>query len=108
DTKQIDFSINNLNARHKLASINRAAGWISYRQTNSKKPEILGQIDAGSGSLSSIPTKNISGIIGQNDENYTLILRAQAAGINDVDFYSDVTFGEDSSKMKLYAALNVK
>ena len=31
---QLDAAINNINAQHKLASINRAAGWFSYKQDN--------------------------------------------------------------------------
>ena len=50
----------------------------------------------------------MSAVIGEEGDNYTLILRAQAAGIEGTDLVSDMTFGGSSSDITMHTALSIK
>lgn len=110
DQKEISINaaINSLNLSYKLASIYRATGWLNITQSKGKKLSITGQLDAGSGNITGIPTKNISAIIGNENQNYALILRAHASGTDGVTLLSDISYGGSSSDIDMQTTLNIK
>lgn len=104
----INVSINSLNIIHKAAKIHRATGWLSLENSKNSEPSISGEIDAGSGSIANIPTKNISIVIGKQRSKYDIILRAQASGVDGVALLSDVSYGQNNDDIKMQTSLNIK
>jgi hypothetical protein len=75
--------------------LHRSTGWFSYKNENDGT-ELSGQLDAGSGSILNLPAKNISFILGKNEQFYPVIIRAYAAGIEDVRMSSDIQLSKDT------------
>lgn len=104
----VDITVNTLNLNHKLTSLHRATGWINFSQSENKAPKISGQIDAGSGDILSVPAKNINVVLGEENKNDVLILRAQAAGVEGTDLLTDISYGGSNSDLNMQTTLNLE
>lgn len=76
-------------------SLHRSTGWFSYKNENDTT-DLSGQLDAGSGAIFNLPAKNISFILGKNDQFYPVIIRAYAAGIENVRMSSDIQLSKET------------
>lgn len=103
---QVEVKITEAKMNMKPVKINRAAGWISY---NNKNGHVFsGQIDAGSGSIVETPINNVSLLIGKNKENYPLLLRAEAAGVDGVTLTADMDITPSSNNYAVTSSLSIK
>jgi hypothetical protein len=91
----IDSTIDDFQLNLPSFNLHRSNGWLSYKKEKGET-KLSGQIEAGSGSILGLPTKNISFIIGKNEEFYPLIIRAYAAGMEDVRLSSDIQLAKDT------------
>lgn len=104
---QIEGTFNDFKIAHHTTEIHRGTGWMTYQETN-EKSTIAGQVDAGSGKIFSIPANNIALIIGQEEDHYPILLRAQASGIPDVRLTMDMHYTNKIENQSFETTLSIK
>ncbi len=102
-----DLAFNNLNIVTNIVKINRGAGWLNLSDSNSTRTSITAQMDSGSGSILDVPAKNINLVMNTDEHSYPVLLRAQAAGIDDVNLYGDFKFSPDIEHQLFDLVLNI-
>jgi len=90
----LEATYSNLDIHTKTLKIKRGTGWLALNST-SKKSEVTAQLDAGNGNFLGIPTSSISLVLSTENDNYPLLLRTSASGIQGVELYGDFKFSQD-------------
>lgn len=98
--------IKDLKINYGPFSINRAAGWIAL-QAKGDKEDISGQLEAGSGSIHKIPVNNVSLTLGQANDHYPLLFRAESSGIKGISVTSDIHYSETLEKQHFETNLKI-
>ncbi len=104
---QLNSDIKSVKFHSDPLKINRGAGWLSF-DTSTTPASISGQLEAGSGDLLDTPIKNISFLIGQSDDSYPLLFRADASGVDGVELAADLDLTGSSEDYKFTTSLNIK
>lgn len=105
-TFSVEGIYNGLGINTNALKLNRGTGWVTLND-QSKTKDIAAQLDAGSGNLFGVPIKNISFILSQDNESYPVSLRANAAGIDNVNLYGDFKVSPDIQKQSFDLALEM-
>lgn len=90
----VESTFNDLNINTNSFIIKRGTGWVTL-ESKSQITNINAQLDAGSGNILNIPTKNISFILNQENDYYAVLTRANASDIQSVNLYGDFKFSND-------------
>lgn len=86
--------IKNLNINQGHFSLRRGVGWVTYQATtqDTETPAaIAGQIDAGNGNLMGLGLRNLSFVLGSQEQDISALFRASAAGLQGVSIRTDIT-----------------
>jgi hypothetical protein len=103
---QLDGKFDGFNVKYGPMQINRGTGWLSY----SRQGEIVhlaGQLEAGSGKMFAIPMSKISLVIGQEDDHYPILFRAQASGMESVRLATDISYAHTIDKQSFKTTFNI-
>lgn len=103
---EIDSIIEDLKINLQPLALNRGNGWLSYISKDNEST-LSAQLDTGNGEIFSIPAKNISLIVGQDKAGYPVMFRANMAGIDNVQFTSDIHYAHNPAERKFSATLQI-
>ncbi|HPD82656.1 MAG TPA: hypothetical protein PLK85_02465 [Alphaproteobacteria bacterium] len=106
DSVTLEALFEEVKANNKLIEMNRGDGWLSYIRKNNTS-EISGQVEAGSGKIFKVPAKNISLVLGHENEGYPILFRAEAAGNEGTILTADYMYAHDVQKRDFKAALKI-
>ncbi len=102
----LEGSLDQLNINYKPFHLHRATGWISYHQAEDEST-LSGQLDSGSGKMFNVPIHNINLTVGKKGDYYPILFRAQASGIKNVTFTSDIHYSKNKEQEAFKTTLNI-
>lgn len=104
---ELEATIDQIGINYAPLALHRGTGWFSYRQ-NEEAINLSGQLDSGSGKLFNVPINDINLTIGKKDDYYPILFRANASGIKNVSFATDINYSKIQEKNVFDISLNIE
>lgn len=103
----IEGSIDQLSINYAPLNLHRGTAWLSYQRDNDEIA-LSAQLDGGNGKIFDVPAKNINLTIGKKNDYYPILFRAQASGIENVNFNADIHYADKIENQIFDLTLDIK